>query len=294
MLPRFEENNAAEKFHPSAVKAVLAFVPACAAIAMLTLSLLNGQAATAAADESTGAPGRQEAASGKNAEFGERITAARAEVDQLASDLQTLREEHRSQVSTYAARKAELAVLIERDDTAVSQLAARIEQVRSNQSTIKESSEKMMPQFIETAERLKSHISASIPFSRKERLEGVDALVSQVKGGELNVFKGFSRLWALVEDEFRISNELSASKQTVVIDGKEVLADVARLGSVLLYYSTTDGRYGYATEKQPGTWEYRPVENRVQVRLVSHLFESLKKQIRVGLFEIPADLKTNR
>ena len=101
--------------------------------------------------------------------------------------------------------------------------------------------------------------------------------------------RGVNRLWAFIEDEIRISRENAIYSQSVVIDGNNVLVDIAKLGSVMMFFRTRDMEYGRAVYS-PGGWRYELLESSSDQEQVARLFDSLRKQIRQGYFELPATL----
>ena len=64
------------------------------------------------------------------------------------------------------------------------------------------------------------------------------------------------------------------------------LADVAKLGMVLLYFKTFDGQVGKAIQTEQG-WEYKIVSEREDRKRILCLFDSMEKHIREGYFELP-------
>jgi len=54
-----------------------------------------------------------------------------------------------------------------------------------------------------------------------------------------------------------------------------------------LFFRTSDGRVG-AAYRDGAEWTYRTIGDEQETKLVHTLFESFKKQIRVGYFELPA------
>ncbi|MFB6373638.1 MAG: DUF3450 family protein, partial [Bradymonadaceae bacterium] len=98
-----------------------------------------------------------------------------------------------------------------------------------------------------------------------------------------------SRLWQFVEDELRLSRENGMYSQVIELGGEEVLADVARVGMVSLYFKTEDGRVGVAERTDEG-WRWQTIRKEKQKRRIEKLFESFKKNIRVGYFELPNGL----
>ena len=83
-----------------------------------------------------------------------------------------------------------------------------------------------------------------------------------------------------------MTHENGLFQQTVKVNGQETLADVVRLGMVALYFRMSDGQVGYA-QKDGGTWSYHVIDKPKDVEQVAMLFDSFKKQVRVGLFELP-------
>ena len=97
---------------------------------------------------------------------------------------------------------------------------------------------------------------------------------------------GAARLWAFLEDELRLVRENGLDRQIVPVDGAEVLADVARLGMVGLYYRTDGGAVGLA-EWDGAAWGWRRIESRDEQKAVEALFEKMKHGVRSGAFTLP-------
>jgi hypothetical protein len=90
----------------------------------------------------------------------------------------------------------------------------------------------------------------------------------------------------MVDSEFRLATESGIYQQTVTVGGESKLADVARLGTVLLYFRTFDGQSGYAVPAGDG-WEYRLATSREEQEQIANLFESLRRNLREGFFDVP-------
>jgi hypothetical protein len=61
---------------------------------------------------------------------------------------------------------------------------------------------------------------------------------------------------------------------------------VAKVGAVMLFFRTADGRVG-AARYGSGGWRFEAFEDEVQQKQVLAYFDSLGKQIRQGWFELP-------
>ena len=65
-----------------------------------------------------------------------------------------------------------------------------------------------------------------------------------------------------------------------------MLADIAKLGAVAIYFQTRDGRSGFVA-RSGDDWQYRVAESSRDRERIASLFDSLKKQISTGYFELP-------
>ncbi|MFZ8934416.1 MAG: DUF3450 family protein [Bacteriovoracaceae bacterium] len=133
-------------------------------------------------------------------------------------------------------------------------------------------------------------MNKGLPFKITERNKALDELDKQVSKGIVDPFKGANRLWAFVEDEFRMAKENGIYQQTIQINGQERLVSVAKIGMMMLFFKTSDNKYGWATKTSKG-WNYKYASTKIEKDQVFTLFDSLKKQIRTGYFEIPNTLK---
>ena len=95
-----------------------------------------------------------------------------------------------------------------------------------------------------------------------------------------------ARLWAFVEDELRLSRENALDRQVIPLPEGEVLAEVARLGMVALYFRTDGGLTGAAVPRDGGyAWEV--ITDRDDQKAVAALFEKLRHGVRTGAFTLP-------
>jgi hypothetical protein len=97
----------------------------------------------------------------------------------------------------------------------------------------------------------------------------------------------YARLWDRTEDEFRLSKESGVYKQVIVLDGKEILADVVRIGMVMIYFETKEGVVGKSVYSD-NKWSFQKIYNQKEKKEVLYLFDSFKKQVRTGLFVLPS------
>jgi hypothetical protein len=226
-------------------------------------------------------------------ELAQGLIRLRGEVEQLNGELELLREEQRTSLAALAAQKAELAATAERQ-----QLAAREarEKLARQQATMVESGaggERLVPVLLAAADALAAQVRAGLPFKTEERLAEIDAFRTQLQNGTLPPQRAVNRLWAFHEDEFRLTRENGLHAQTISLGGERVLAEVAKVGTMALYFRTQDGRLGQA-RRDGQAWDFVPIEDPAGQQQVAALFDALRKQIRQGFFELPLAARSTR
>lgn len=210
----------------------------------------------------------------------------RGEVEQLNGELELLREEQRATLAGLNAQKAELSAAVERQ-----QLAARdARQKRDAQQALAAEAgvegAGLVPLLGAAIDSLTAHIRAGLPFKVDERLAELQQFRAQIDNGSLPPQRAVNRLWAFYEDEFRLTRENGLHSQTIALGDERVLADVAKLGAMALYFQTQDGRIGQAL-RSGDAWSFAVIEDETQRAQVAVLFDALRKQIRQGYFELP-------
>ena len=216
----------------------------------------------------------------------ERLATLRKEVDGLSGELEEKKEALKGRIRSYATQKAELEAEIQRAKMRLAQLqeshSKRVEKLSEEDTQVTV----LTPAVLETIGILKKKVQQGIPFKRDERTAELDRLIRQIDEKLLHPVNAFARLWDQTEDEFRLARESGMYKQVVKIDGKEVLADVVRVGMVAMYVQTRDGKIGKSVYRN-GEWSFETITDAKQRNQVLYLFDSFKKQIRTGLFVLP-------
>lgn len=219
----------------------------------------------------------------------ERLVELRGQVDELQSQLDIRRDEHKNRMAYLTAQLAELEASRDREALRVSQMQENLEEMRGKIAGDDVSSVALLPFAQEQIASLRSHIAGGFPFKTVERLAELDDLDSQLSNGVITAQRGINRLWAFIEDEIRISKENAIYSQSILLDGRNVLVDVAKLGSVMMFFRTRDMEYGRAVHT-PSGWRFEILTLSDEQEQVARLFDSLRKQIRQGYFELPATL----
>jgi hypothetical protein len=221
----------------------------------------------------------------------------RSEVERLNDQVEEQRRAGRDTRRALATQQTELDAEQTRAKLRVAQIeetltakTARVADAKAEQSTL-------VPVFEKAATDLKARIAKSLPFKRVERLKAVTDLEKKLAENLLTPQTALSRLWAVAEDELRLTRDTGLFRDTVMLPDGEVLADVIRIGMVGLYYRTGDervGRVGRRGDQWVGRvgrrgdqWVVEAVTDEAGVRQIHGLFDAFKKQIRVGSFDLP-------
>lgn len=218
-----------------------------------------------------------------------RMSELRGQVESMSDDLSSRKNDMQEQLRSFARQKAELELEIQREDTRLAKMRQAVAEKRAVVDVLKVQNQALAPTFDSQVAAVRGYIEGSLPFRTKDRLAELDKLTDQVKSGLLAPPRALNRLWGFIEDELRMTRESGMFTQPVVVNGKEQLADVVRLGMVILYYRTPDQQFGHSV-RENGAWRFRAIDDDDGRKQVRALFDTFKKQIRTGYFELPGAL----
>lgn len=215
-----------------------------------------------------------------------RLIQMRGQVDELQSELNLKREEHKNRMAYLTAQLTEMEANRDREALRIRQLEQELEKMREQVAAAGATSEMLTPLVLENLYALRDQVQSGFPFKVSERLDELDDLENQLNSGVVTAHRAFNRLWAFVEDEIRISRENAIYSQSINLQGENVLVDVAKLGNTMMYFRTRSQEYGRAVETNSG-WRFELLDSAKDQELVARLFDSLRKQIRQGYFQLP-------
>ena len=222
-----------------------------------------------------------------------QLATLRGEVEELAQKLNDKTNESRDALRSLGRQRSELDLELKREETRLQKLSSAIAKRREEIQAEKAKGDKLVPLFTEALGQVRAQVAEGLPFRSGERQDALNKLEEQYKAGLLTPARALSRLWSFVEDEFRMTRESGLFRQTVQLDGQDVLAEVVRVGTVMLFYKTDDGDVGKAVRAE-GKWHFEPITGPDDKRLVLELFTTFKKQIRVGYFDLPGGLSAEQ
>lgn len=215
----------------------------------------------------------------------ERLIQMRAEVEQLNSELTSLREQHRNRMAGLARQRGQIEGAIEQAQLQVQQARSQLAAAKEKAKTAGADADELRPVVMAVLDETEEMVAASLPFKREERLAELEDLRSSLEQGVIGPHKAVNSLWVFYQDALRLTGDNGLYQQTVRIDGEEQLAEVARLGMVMMFYRTDEDHYGSVMRDQ-GDWVYRAIADEHR-GLAADLFEAFQKQIRTGYFRLP-------
>ncbi len=210
----------------------------------------------------------------------------RAEVESLDTQIQDIQDETKATMRSLVMEKNDLDATIGRETLKIKQLRRELAKVRRQIEEAGRNSRGIEPVVREAIANLQAHIAAELPFKTQERLADVKRIGEQLDAGLVTPQKALVQVWNSYADEIRMSHENGLFKQTITLDAKERLAEVARLGTVMMYFKTPDDRVGYAAKDTNG-WYYKEVVDEAGKKEILGLFDAMHKQIRSGYFTLP-------
>ncbi|MBK8011109.1 MAG: DUF3450 family protein [Deltaproteobacteria bacterium] len=214
------------------------------------------------------------------------LSRLRAEVETLTETLDEKKDDELRQVRALDAQKLALEADVQRETLRLKELQAAEDAIKKRIESAGAFERSLKPAVLEGVSAVEAAVRGGLPFRVDDRLTDLQRLKSSVEDGTIAPSAAVSRLWSQVEDELRLGRENGLHQQVIRLSGQDVLADVARLGMVMLYFQTPDGRVGSAVLGPEG-WRYRVFQDPTSRAQVEDLFESLKKRARVGFFELP-------
>lgn len=223
----------------------------------------------------------------KLSNLAEELVNLRSKVDELSSELELKKAQMREDLRALAVQKKDLERQIKNEEVKIRDLDQKIGKQTAEITKKKQQREKLSIVVLEIIDKTKEYLRKTLPFKIEERIGELDRLREQLQTREMGGDKVLARIWSVFEDEFRLTKETGLYKQSIEINGKNCLSEVARLGMVLMYVKTIDEKtLGYA-KKDGNKWSYVTVTDEEDRDRILYLFDCLKKHIQEGFFELP-------
>lgn len=216
----------------------------------------------------------------------ESLMKLRAEVEQLDSSIADEKDTFKGSMKSLRMQKNDLEAMIAREDLRIKQLSAEMAKVKDEVKEAGKNSVGLKPLVLEALAMLENDIRTQIPFKTADRIADVQRLQKQVENDEITAQKGLALTWNTYGDAIRMTKENGLFKQTITLNGEDRLAEVARIGTMMMYFKTPNDEMGYVV-KEGENWNYKEVIAKDQRDQIASIFDAFKKQIRTGYFTLP-------
>lgn len=216
----------------------------------------------------------------------ESLMKLRADVEQLDAAINDEKDTYQAAMKSLYRQKNDLESVVAREDLKIKQIERELEKARAEIKEAGKNTQGLKPLIIDALVALEENIKATIPFKTAERLADIEKIKSQLNGELITPEKALAQTWNAYGDAIRMSKENGVFKQTILVGDEERLAEVARIGTVMMYFKLPDERVGYVTKDANG-WFYKEAMAKDQKEQILSLFEAFKKQIRSGYFTLP-------
>ncbi len=216
----------------------------------------------------------------------ESIMKLRADVETLYTKIDESKENYKTQMQSLAMQITDSEAQINRINTSIKLADVELEKTQREIADTANASVELRPLLESAFSMLETSIREGFPFMVQERLAVFEKIRTDLAQNLITEERALALLWASYDDNIRLTSEIGLFKQKVTIDGRDVLAHVAKIGSVMLFIQTLDNRVGHAT-KDGDRYTFRTVQDPNQKKSILVLFDALRKQIRTGYFSIP-------
>lgn len=210
----------------------------------------------------------------------------RADVEQLDASINDEKDTYKAGMNSLLRQKNDLESVVAREDLNIKQIERELDKVRKEIKEAGKNTEGLKPIVFKALDMMQENIQASLPFKTQERVAELEKIRAQLKADLITGQKALALTWNTYGDAIRMSKENGLFKQTISIKGQDRLAEVARIGTVAMYFKLPDDTVGYASKDAKG-WFYKEAVSKKEQEQILALFDSFKKQIRSGYFTLP-------
>lgn len=216
----------------------------------------------------------------------ESLMKIRADVEQLDASINDEKDTYKAGMNSLLRQKNDLESVVAREDLNIKQIERELDKVRKEIKEAGKNTEGLKPIVFKALDMMQENIQASLPFKTQERVAELEKIRAQLKADLITGQKALALTWNTYGDAIRMSKENGLFKQTISIKGQDRLAEVARIGTVAMYFKLPDDTVGYASKDAKG-WFYKEAVSKKEQEQILALFDSFKKQIRSGYFTLP-------
>jgi len=210
----------------------------------------------------------------------------RAQVETLDSQIGDEKDAYKAGMRSLSSQKSELEGMISRDNLKIKQIQKELSNVKTEIAKVSKNSNGLKPVVLTAIENLIEMMQTAIPFKTDERVASMLQLKEQLNAALITPQKALVLVYSSYGDEMRMTKENAIFKQTIMLDGKDRLVEVARIGTAMMFFKTPNDTVGYVSKKG-SSWIYKEELNKEKQTEILNIFDAFKKQIRSGYFTLP-------
>ena len=221
-----------------------------------------------------------------NKELVNSIIALRGDVETLYTDIKENKERYNSEMKSLSLQITDSEAQINRENTSLKLAQSELQKITTQIQETSSGNVELKPLVLNAIALLEQSILEGIPFMVEGRVSALHKIKADLEEGLITNEKALSLAWINYDDTIRLTKEIGLFKQQIDFKGQKVLAQIAKLGSVAMFFSTPSNEVGFVVKKG-GVYEYKHITNPEDVKKIVALFDALQKQIRTGFFELP-------
>jgi len=214
------------------------------------------------------------------------IMQLRGDVESLYTGIKENELRYKTKMKSLSMQATDLEAQINRQSTSLKLAKSELDKIKVKIKKAAPTNDKIKPMVIEALNLLTQSIKDGIPFMVEDRVKSLEKITADLNEGIITSEKALALTWASYDDTIRITKEIGLFKQKIDIDGKLVLAKIAKIGSVMMFFSTPNNEVGYVV-KENNTYSYKQITDPKDIKKIVSLFDALQKQIKTGYFELP-------
>ena len=226
------------------------------------------------------------ASASNDEEMVKSIMKLRGDVEALYTKIDENKVAYKTQMKSLALQNADNDAQVNRKTTAIKLADLELQKIKVKIENTSTNNLNLKPLIKELVTNLSTSINNGIPFKIQERLASLAKIQKDLEEKLITGERALALLWASYDDNIRLTKEIGLFKQNINLDGKDILAQVAKIGSVFLYFKTPNKEVGYI-KKDGSTYKTIVVNDKEEIKNINNLFDALTKQIRTGYFTLP-------
>ncbi|MEA2073149.1 MAG: DUF3450 family protein [Campylobacterota bacterium] len=214
------------------------------------------------------------------------IISLRGDVENLYTEIKENKDSYHSQMKSLSMQITDSEAQINRKTTAIKLAKNELDKVTTQIKETSTGNTEIKPLVLNALVLLEKSIKEGIPFMVEARVASLHKIKADLNDNLITNEKALALTWASYDDTIRVTKEIGLFKQQIEVNGKKVLAKIAKLGSVALFFSTPTDQVGFVV-KDGSKYSYKHITNPEDIKKIVALFDALQKQIRTGYFEVP-------